>query len=231
MEIAGSLRSEQETAALTPSSWRGLAPPSTSSFVRASQDVDGRPPAFAGRAGHPARAIRASPNGTPLHPRSVGRVDGSVAVIWGVRALPPRPSGRLPPGVRHDQYWQSMAARAAEPDSRADAEAAASPAVVSVNVSSSTISQPWLTANAQAVLKSGIFQSPISEVTARSSRVSVPPMRQRLPYTTICNSRRPISSGVCFAGCFRAIRDRSIICCWTCSPMSLDLPTANSADQ
>ena len=38
---------EQETAALPPPSWAGLDPPSTSSFVRASQDVDGRPRAFA----------------------------------------------------------------------------------------------------------------------------------------------------------------------------------------
>src|SRR4029077_7510865 len=42
---------------LAPSSWRGLAglaPPSTSSFSRVPQDVDGRPPAFTGAcsAGH-----------------------------------------------------------------------------------------------------------------------------------------------------------------------------------
>jgi len=35
---------KQETAAFPPSSWRGLAPPSTAYFARPSQDVDGRPP-------------------------------------------------------------------------------------------------------------------------------------------------------------------------------------------
>jgi hypothetical protein len=51
--------------------------------------------------------------------------------------------------------------------------------VVSVSASSSTISQPWLTANEQAILKSGIFQSPMA-VSARSSRVSVAPILHRL---------------------------------------------------
>jgi hypothetical protein len=83
-------------------------------------------------------------------------------------------------------------------------QAAANPAVVSVSVSPATISQPWLAAYAQASLKYGIFQSPISDVSARSSSVTFPPMRQRLPYTTICKSRHPISSGVCFAGRFQA---------------------------
>lgn len=73
----------------------------------------------------------------------------------------------------------------------ADGQAAASPAGVSVSISSSTVNQPWLTAYAQAILKSGIFQSPTSEVSARSSRVSFPPIRQVLSYTTIANSRRP----------------------------------------
>jgi hypothetical protein len=39
------------------------------------------------------------------------------------------------------------------------------------------MSQPWDAAYAQAALKSGIDQSPIS-VSARLSRVSVPPIRQ-----------------------------------------------------
>jgi hypothetical protein len=46
-----------------------------------------------------------------------------------------------------------------------------SPAVVSVSTSSSTIRQPWNATYAQAALKSGIFQSPISDVSARSSQV------------------------------------------------------------
>jgi hypothetical protein len=63
--------------------------------------------------------------------------------------------------------------------------------MVSVSVSSSTISQPCDAACVQAILNAGIFQSPISEVSARSSRVSVPPIRQHLSYTTILNSQRP----------------------------------------
>jgi hypothetical protein len=71
-------------------------------------------------------------------------------------------------------------------------QAAASPAVVSVSVSSTTISQPWLAAYAQAILKSGIFQSLTSEVSAKSSRVSVLPCRAsgRLAHYRPAASRR-----------------------------------------
>jgi hypothetical protein len=69
---------------------------------------------------------------------------------------------RIPPEAGHPARRASSPANKVRP----------SPAVVSVNASSLTISQPWLTAYEQAGLKSGIFQSPISEVSARSSRVS-----------------------------------------------------------
>jgi hypothetical protein len=51
--------------------------------------------------------------------------------------------------------------------------AARNPAVVTVSISSSTISQPGDAAYEQVILKLGIFQSPTSDVSARSSRVSV----------------------------------------------------------
>ena len=60
---------------------------------------------------------------------------------------------------------------------------------------------PELAAYEQAILKSGIFQSPTS-VSARSSRVSVPPIRQHLSYTTISSSRRPIASPIDDGGCY-----------------------------
>jgi hypothetical protein len=62
---------------------------------------------------------------------------------------------------------------------RLNAQAAASPAAVSVSVSSRTTSQPWDAEYKQAALKSGIFQSPIS-VSDRSCRVSFRPTRQHL---------------------------------------------------
>src|SRR5579863_7868542 len=61
------------------------------------------------------------------------------------------------------------------------AQAAANPAVVSVSVSPSIRSQPCETAYVQASLNSGIFQSPISDVSASSSSTSLSPIRQLLP--------------------------------------------------
>ena len=112
-----------------------------------------------------------------------------------------------------------------------ESQAAANPAVVSVSVLCCTMSQPWLTAYEQAALKSGIFQSPTSEVSASSSRVSVPPVRQHLSYTTMPKSRRPIFSGDCLLGRFRAIRGRSVFRCSICSPMRRWISVAVATDQ
>jgi hypothetical protein len=58
----------------------------------------------------------------------------------------------------------------------APGQAAASPALVSADVSLSTTSDPRDTAKAHADLKSDIFQCPIS-VASRSFELNVPPIR------------------------------------------------------
>ena len=82
----------------------------------------------------------------------------------------------------------------------------------------------------QAILKSGIFQSPTS-VSARSSRVSVDADPASLVIHGDFQQPPGNASAVCLTGRFRAIRGRPVIRCSVCSPMSASIMVAAPTDQ